>query len=447
MMESLPIPPAPLESDSPAADRRLAIIVGGLFFVLLLGWSSLVPLDSGVVASGTVTVAGNRQSVQHRDGGIVSGLYVRDGALVRQGQVLLSISANELEATERGLAAETYALLAQRQRLVAERDGLSEMTPPPEFAALTGANRILADEALAGQRRQFRARSGLIGAQQGVLSQRSRQNDEQITGLQRQREANREQRRLLEDELKGMREIQAKGFASINRIRALERSLAALDGDYGALSAQIARSGEAIGEVSMQSIAIDRGLVEQASDQLKDVNLRLDQNRPKLAVAKAQLARAQVRAPASGRVVGLAVFTVGGVVGPGQLLMEIVPQDRELIVSAMISPRDADDVTVGQTAQVRFTALQERSLPILRGTVTRLSADSLTDARTGESFFRAEIRVPATELAKAQAVRPGRTVIHAGLPADIFIALRKRSALAYLVEPLTQSLWRAGRED
>jgi HlyD family type I secretion membrane fusion protein len=434
-------------TDDLAREKWLAGGVAALFFVVFLGWAAMVPLDSGALASGTVTVSGSRQAVQHRDGGIVSAIHVQEGSVVRKGQVLLSISAGEIHAAERGLTAELFSLLAQRQRLLAERDGLGRMTPPAEFAGLTGPDRLLAQTAWDAQLRQFGTRNASAGAQKNVLTRKSRQTDEQIRGYRRQIQAINEQRRLLAEELKGMREIAAKGFAATNRIRALERSAAALDGEYGALTAEVARGGEAIGEVSMQSIALDRDLAEQASEQLRQVSLQLDKSRPRLAAVRAQLARAQVRAPTSGKVVGLSTFTIGGVVSPGQLLMEIVPQDRELVVSGNISPRDADDVHVGQSAQIRFTALQERNLPILNGTISRLSADSFTDERSGEQFFRAELKVPAHELARAQAIRPGRRVIQPGLPVDILIPLRKRSALGYLLEPLTQSLWLAGRED
>lgn len=435
------------ETDDPRSEKRLAAIVAGLFFIVFLGWAAFVPLDSGAIATGTVAVSGNRQAVQHRDGGIVSALHVREGQIVRKGQVLLSISANEIEATERGLAAETYALIAQRQRLIAERDGLGAMARPAEFTALTGDDAKLAEDAWQGQVRLSAARRNAKGAQHGVLSQRSRQADEQIAGYERQLAANREQRALLADEIKGMKQIEAKGWAATNRIRALERAAAQLDGEYGALGAQIARAREGIGEVSMQSVSIDRDTIQEVSEQLRDVNVRLDENRPKLAAARAQLARTQVRAPASGKVVGLKVFTVGGVVAAGEVLMEIVPQDRELVIQAVVSPRDADDLFVGQNAQVRFTAIQERNLPILEGRISRVSADSFTDERSGEHFFRAEVRVPEGELARVRAVRPGKSIIQAGLPAEVLVPLRKRTALGYLLEPLTQSLWLAGREE
>lgn len=436
-----------LFEDSPIAERRRAYWVAGAFFGVFLGAAALIPLDSGAVANGKVVVSGNRQAVQHREGGVISGLYVKEGQYVKKGQLLLAIAASEIAATERGLAAERLSLLAQRQRLMVERDGLAKMSPPPEFAALSDEDRQLAQDAFEGQRRLFVARNNSSGAQHGVLSQRSRQTEQQINGFRQQMVSNREQRRLITDEIVGMKQLEAKGFASTNRIRALERAAAQLDGEYGALSAQIATSRESIGEVAMQGLSIDNSRLQDVSEQMRDVSLRLDEIGPKLAAAKEQLARAQVRAPSSGRVVGLKVFTVGGVVSPGEMLMEIVPQDRELVIEALVSPKDADDLYPGLAAEVRLPAIQERNVPILQGRIDTVSADSFTDERTGQQFFRAQVRVLEAELDRVKAVRPGRAVIQAGVPAEILFPLRKRTALRYLLEPLTQSLWLAGREE
>lgn len=432
--------------DSPRLERRAAALVAGAFFAIFLGWAAFTPLDAGAIAAGTLVVSGNRQAVQHRDGGIVSALYVREGQMVRKGQVLLTITASDIRAQERGIAAEVYTLLAQRERLRAERDGLPAMATPLEYASIPDAYQVLAQEALAGQQRLLAARRGAVSAQKGVLGQRSRQTIEQISGYERQRAANREQRRLFADEIAGMKELERKGFAATNRIRALERQAADLDGTYGALGAQIARSRETMGEFSMQSVSLDREALETVSGELRDVGVRLDELQPKLAALREQLARSEVRAPATGKVVGLTAFTVGGVVAAGQMLMEVVPQDRELVVEAKASPTDADDIAVGQETQLRFPAIQERNLPILHGKVSKISADSFTDERTGAQFFKVEIRVPVTELQRIDALRPGGNAFRPGLPAEILIPLRKRSALTYLLEPLTQPLWLAGRE-
>ncbi|HRD29655.1 MAG TPA: HlyD family type I secretion periplasmic adaptor subunit, partial [Caulobacter sp.] len=341
---------------------------------------------------------------------------------------------------------EVFALLAQRARLDAERRHAPAFGEPPEFVALPPEDRDLAAEAMVLQRQQFDARRRSIDAQRGVLQQRIGQLNQQVTGYQRQLESNRTQQRLIGEELEGMRKLAVQGYAPVNRVRALERNEAALAGEDGSYQAQIARSAEAIGETRMQLLSLDRQMIEEVTGQLRDVEVRLDELQPKLAALRQQLARATVRAPEGGKVVGLKVFTVGGVVGPGDVLMEIVPQDRALVIQAMVAPNDADDLRVGQETQIRFTSLHERDLPILKGRLTELSADSFVDEKSGQRFFRAEIAVPPAELERIRKVRGPDTGLQAGLPVEVLVPLRKRTALDYLLEPLVQTFWRSGRE-
>lgn len=446
-------PPAPeaeappkVPTDTATKEIRIGGIIAGAFFVLFLGWAALAPLDAGAYAPGKIVVSGNRQAVQHRDGGTVSALHVREGDMVQEGDILVEISAGEVRATERGLTGQVLALLAQRSRLVAERDGLASVATPREFNTLTGPDAVLAEEALSLQRQQFSARGGSRGTQIGVLNQRIQQLTEQINGLNRQLESNREQRRLIGEELDGMRSLADQGFAPVNRVRALERQAAGLDGEEGSLRAQIARANEAIGETRMQMLGVGAQTNEEVADLLRQVQVQLDELTPRLTAARDQLARAQVRAPATGQVVGLSIFTVGGVVQPGQTLMEIVPEEAALVIEAEVSPTDADDLRIGQETEVRFTAFRERDLPILHGELTALSADSFVEERTGRTFFRINVIVPPEELAKVQDVRGEDTGLRPGLPVEVVVPLRKRTALQYFLEPLTQSLWRSFRE-
>ncbi|MGL6044697.1 MAG: biotin/lipoyl-binding protein, partial [Sandaracinobacteroides sp.] len=216
------LPPAAI-SDDPAPERRLAWMVGGFFFIGVLGFAAVIPLDSGAYAPGLVAVSGNRQAVQHRDGGVVTRLNVTEGSRVAKGQPLVEISSTDIAAEERGLTREWLMLLAERARLQAERTGITRVAPPAEFAGLDSADTELAAEALAMQQALLEARRATVQQQKRVLNQQERQALERISGFQAQRGANAEQRRLIEDELTGMKELEAKGFASKNRIRALER--------------------------------------------------------------------------------------------------------------------------------------------------------------------------------------------------------------------------------
>lgn len=430
---------------APHREARLGFILSGAFFVGLLGWAAFVPLDAGAMADGIVAVSGNRQVVQHRDGGVITDLYVTEGQTVRAGQPLLRVATPELVASERAMTSEVASLLARRARLAAERDGRGELTEPAEFANLPAADVALAQEALAGQRQLLKARRASIQTERAVLSQRVRQQSEQIGGLSHQMGSNREQSRLLGEELEGMKRLLPDGFVAVNRIRAMERNVSELDGQYGALRADTARTSEAIGETRLQMVSLDRIRLEEITTELGELQQRLDEIQPKLDAMREQVAGSIIRAPTGGKVVGLTTFTIGGVVAAGATIMEIVPQDRALVVEAKAAPTDADDLRVGMKTQVRFSALQERNLPILEGAVTRVSADSFEDERTGARYFEIEIVVPPAELDKIRQIR-GDTGLRAGLPAEVLVPLRSRSALSYLLEPLTQTLWRAGRE-
>ena len=440
-------PEIPVEPTIVGDTPRLELWIGGgiivFVFVVLLGWAAIAPLDAGAFAQGQVAVSGNRQAVQHREGGVVSALHVAEGDTVQRGQILLQLSSGELKATERGVASQVFALIAQRARLVAERDGSRGIPMPPEFADLPPEDSLLAQESLRIQQLQFGARRTGRSTETGVLSQRIAQLNEQIEGYQRQIESNEEQQRLIQEELTGMRGLAERGYAPQTRVRALERTAAQLDGELGSLRAQIARSREAVGETRLQMSGVNTKMGEDVADQLRQIDVQLNELRPRMIELRAQIARNEVRAPASGQVVGLTIFTQGGVIQPGQTLMEIVPNDASQVIVAQISPNDVDNLRVGQETEVKFPGLRERNPPIIHGQVMRISADSFTIEETGASYFRAEIVVPAAELTKlgrsAEALRPGA-------PVEVIILLRKRTALAYLLEPLTNNLWRSGSE-
>ena len=431
--------------DDPRRDILLGGAISFLFFVVLLGWAALAPLDAGIYASGTVAVAGNRQSVQHREGGVVNAINVREGERVKAGDVLVEMAAPELRATERALTSDYLNLLAQRSRLLAERTGAARFPPPAEFAGLPAEDRDLALQAMRLQQTQLQARRGSVSAQQSVLGQRSRQLGEQQSGYANQRTSLSEQQRIIDEELSGMRELEKKGFASTNRIRALERAKEELRGREAAMTAEIARASEGMGETRMQGLSLGQTSLEQIATELRDTQVRLSDVLPRLISAREQLQRASVRAPASGTVVGLSVFTVGGVAAPGQTLMDIVPENRRLVIIAKVRAVDADDVFPGQVAQVRFVSVNDRTLPLLRGTVKTISADSFTNEQTGEAYFRSEVEVAPAELARVRDSL-GHGTLRPGLPVELVLAVRKRTALQYLVEPLTVNFWRALRE-
>jgi HlyD family secretion protein len=447
MSQAIVLSPArDLDAGDPRREIRRGTIIAGLFFVLFLGWAALMPLDAGVHAMGTIAVSGNRQSVQHRDGGVVTAIHVREGQHVKAGQVLVELSAPELKASERALTSDYLTLLAQRQRLLAERAGQGNFAAPAEFATLDGADREIAAQVMQLQRAEMQARSSSISAQKSVLRQRAGQLVQQQSGYVQRKAALVEQQRLVAEELEGLKSIAEKGYASINRVRALERTQADLKGQEAGMQSEYAQAGEGIGETRMQTLSVVNQRFEQIEADLKETQSKLSETLPKLVATREQLRRAQVRAPATGQVMGLTVFTVGGVVAPGQTLMDIVPDGRDLVIQAQLSANDADDVYPGQGAQVRFVSVHNRSLPLFNGKVRTVSADSFVDEKSGRTYFRTEIVVPRAELDKVRAVL-GKGELRPGLPVDAVLTVRKRTALQYLMEPLTDSLWRSGHED
>lgn len=436
-----PVPAAP-----PATDNVRPEIIAGvtaliLFFGVFIGWAALAPLDAGAYAPGQVVVTGNRQAVQHRDGGIVETVSVAEGDRVRRGQVLVTLAVGELVAEERGLAGEIFALLAQRARLVAERDNLPDVPAPAEFAALSADDREIAKDALSLQRQQFAARGAGRSTETGVLGQRVGQLRRQIEGLARQIDSNERQQALIAEELGGVRALAAKGYAPQTRLRELERVEAGLQGEAGSLRAQVARTEEQIGEARLQMSGVSTTMKEEVADQLRQIEVQLNERRPRWRALRDRILRSRIVSPAAGQVLGLTIFTEGGVIQPAQVLMEIVPEQSAQLIVVRVDPVDVDNVRLGQETEVKFPGLREANPPTVKGHLTRISPDAIFDSQTGVRHFRGEIAVHHSELGK---LGPLGEHIRAGTPVQAVIVTRKRTALSYLTEPLTLSLWRFG---
>jgi HlyD family type I secretion membrane fusion protein len=445
MNSVITLPAQELEASEPRDEFREGALVALGFFLLLLLWAALAPLDDGVHAHGVIAVSGNRQSVQHRDGGVVTAIYVREGQKVSAGQPLIDLSAPELQASERALTSDYLTLLAQRARLLAENASQRDLTPPPEFASLRPEDQVLADQALQLQRAQMQARAEALAAQKSVLVQRSRQLAEQQSGYTRQRSYAKQQEQLVADELSGQIELQAKDLAPLSRVKALERAQADLQRQQAALVAENASAGQSIRETRMQDLSLVRKTQEDIASEFRDTQEKLSEILPKLIAAREQLERSRLRSPANGSVVGLSVFTVGGVIEAGKPAMDIVPSGRSLVIQAQVDPTDADEVVAGETAQVRFLSVHDRTLPTFRGTVRTISADSFADKKTGKSYFRAEVVVPESQLNRVRRVL-GQGKLRPGLPVDVVLSVRKRTALQMIFGPMASNLWRSFRE-
>ncbi len=401
--------------DSGSNEIRSGLIALLVFFVGFGGWAAFAPLDAAVVAPGVIVVSGNRQTVQHRDGGIVSSIAIKEGDHVTRGEVLIELGSPELVAQEQALLSQVVDLQMQRARLTAERGG-GTLEPPAEWESLSPDDRAVADAAFERHRRE--ARGGAWSA-----------FDARIAGYRGEIVSLNRQEQLLNEELSGMRTLAEEQLVPMTRVRALERSLAELQGRRSGLNSQIASTQQDRYEDSRQ------------------VDARLAELTPQLAGARERLELTRLRAPVDGIVVGLQVHTIGGVVRAGERLMDIVPEGQELIVEARVAPESADNLQVGQRTEVRVTAFGGRNLPIVFGEVRQVSADRFVDERTGQGYFVTQVVVPPEELHRLTEAAGDEHTLRAGLSAQVVIPTRKRTALQYLFEPLNQTLWRSLRED
>ena len=432
--------------DNPIREIRFGIIIVALFFVGLGGWTATARLDAGALAQGVVVVSSNRQAVQHRDGGTIVKLSAKDGDRVEAGQVIATLDDNELRASATSLSAQWIELTALAERLDSERRGTRTINEPAGFAELDEKYVQLAEDAMSRQRQELKARSQSVSAQLTVLKQQIREMEARKVGLYDRIVSIDQQAKLLNDELVGMKQLSDQGLAPLTRVRALERSLAELGGERAELNASIAQVDETIARTRSESVALERGETRDVTRELRETEGKIADLWPRLQAVQAQLERTEVRAPATGVVVGSTVFTEGGVIAPGQTLMEIVPESEPMIVDARIRPEDVDDVTLNMKAEVKFSGLQGRSLPIIYGEVDSISADRMVDEQTGMPYFRIKVTVSEEELQRLYDAGADFD-LKPGLPADVLIPLRKRTALQYLTEPLTASLWKSFREN
>ena len=251
---------------------------------------------------------------------------------------------------------------------------------------------------------------------------------------------------LIQQEQDSLKDLLQRGLVPMARMRGLQRDAAQLTGSFGEYDATIAKTEQQIGETRLQMSELDRQRATETSKDYGDVQMQLAVAQPKLMDIRQQLERATVRAPATGRVVGLNIFTVGGVVAPGQKLMDIVPEGEPLVIDARIKPNDGEDLKVGQSLEIRIPAFHDRRMPTLTGVVSKISADSFVDEKSGAAFYTAEITVAPAQLRLIQNLRGAGDGLKPGLPVDVVVPLRHRTALGYLVEPLRTMLWKSFRE-
>jgi HlyD family type I secretion membrane fusion protein len=418
-----------------------AIITGvltiGVFFGGLGTWSVLAPLDSAVVGAGALTVHGNRKTVQHREGGIVAALLVQEGAAVEQGQLLVRLDDTQARAVydvhrsqllgDEALSARDLAELADAKAI----DFPNDLKPDdPVAAAVMNRERIV-----------FKNHVELLVRQLDVVDQRIVQARSQETGAKEQLDSMGRQLVLAVQELSAVGELEKVGLAPKNHMLELERGVESLRGQVGQLTSDVARFGSEAVELEAEKLRLRQASQSDATHELRDAQLRINDVLPRLAADRDLLARLEIRAPIAGEVVNLAIFTKGGVIEPGKPIMDIVPRAATIVAEAEIRPEDVEHLRIGQAAQVVATGFSLRNASPIDGEVTVISADRVTDPRTGHSYFKAEIALLADRQGGALLRRLGP-----GMPVQVIVPTKARTAFDYLVGPLRQSFRGAMRE-
>ena len=433
------VPPAPAR---PPIRRYLLLALAAIavFFGGFGTWATLAPLDSAAVAPARVTVAGNRKTVQHLEGGIVREILVEEGDRVAAGEVLVRLDETLARAMVDQLRGRYDNLLAREARLLVERDPNAEEILFPETLS---SRRDRPDIAamLAGEQAIFEAQREYLEGRKRILEQQETQLRKEIESLGAQVTGETRQLELVGEEKEAIEELFAKGMVDKPRLMAAKRAEARLQGDLGEHLALIARTEQRIGETDLEIIDLKNRFLNDVVTQLKQTQADMTELTQRLKAAEATLARTEIRAPVGGRVVALSVHTEGGVVGTGERILDIVPEDDALELEARIDPDDIDVVHPGLNARVILTAYKQRSTPALIGRVSRVSADSFSDPQTGQTYYLARIRVAPEELARMENIE-----LYPGMQAEVMIRTGQSTLLKYVLAPITQSMRRAFRE-
>jgi HlyD family secretion protein len=411
------------------------VLVGGLGT-----WASTTDISGAVIATGSVVVDSNVKVVQHPTGGVVSELKVREGDRVREGDVLIRLDATLTRANLAIITKALNQLLARKARLEAERDGLDHILLPKELSRAAADDEDAA-RAVQGEDTLLTTRRAARLGQKAQLGQRIEQLNEESTGYRAQERAKSREIELIQRELVGARELWAKNLMPVTKFTALEREAARLEGEHGLLMATISQVQGKSSETELLIIQIDRDLSSEVGKELREVDAKIGEFVERKVAAEDQLKRIDIRAPQDGTVHQLSVHTVGGVIAAGDSIMHIVPELDSLKVEAKVAPQDVDQVRIGQAAILRFSAFNQRTTPEIYGTLSRISADAITDERTGQSYYTVRVSVEADELSRLGAVK-----LMPGMPVEIFVQTGERKVLSYLVKPLTDQLARAFRE-
>ena len=404
------------------------------------GWLYLAKLSGAVIAQGTVSVQGKPKTVQHLDGGIVAKINVADGDIVKQGETLVSLDRTLLAANLQIYENRLREAVARKARLLAERDDLPEIVWDAEILELLHVEQK--KSVRIGHQKLFAAR---ISSREGQIAQLRKQVAQfanQTEGVQALLTSKKNQTVLLDAELTNISDLRQKGLVTNSQVMALERQREDLNGQIGEHDADLARIANSVNEAEIQILQIEREARQRILEELREVEQEVNDTTQRLHATVEQLKRVEIKAPVSGVVHEMNVYTIGGVIGPGDPILQIIPQDEQFVIEAKVLPQFIDELYPSQVATLRFSAFNQRSTPEISGTVDGISANVIIDELSGQSFYKVRLGVSKGEIA-----RLGGQKLISGMPVEAFIRTAERSALNYLLKPLADQLNRAFREE
>ena len=403
------------------------------------GWAATTELSGAVIAEGQLVVDSKVKKIQHPSGGVVGTLNVHEGDQVEVGDVLLRLDDTQTRANLSIIVKALTELMARKAREDAERNGADHIELPPELVANIGDPEVA--RVVDGEQRLFENRRSSRAGQKAQLRERITQLKEEITGLVSQEAGKASEIQWIRKELDGVRDLWSKNLVQFTRVTALERDAARIEGERGNVIASIAQARGKISEIELQVIQVDQDMRTEVGKDLADIRAKIAELVEKRVAAEDMLSRVDIRSPQKGVVHQLEANTVGGVIGPGQQIMLIVPSADMLMVEAKIRPQDIDLVHVGQSAFLRFTALNQRTTPEITGEVNLISADVVQDQKTGASYYTVRISVPQSEYARLDAHK-----LVPGMPVEVFLNTSERTVISYIMRPIHDQVAKAFRE-
>lgn len=442
---NLPVPLMQIGASAPDYDpetharsklRIVLIAIAALVFGFIVA-GFLVPIGGAVIASGSVGVESRVKKIAHPTGGVIAEILVENGQHVRKGQVLVRFDDTVTGADAEYSSLSVDQMLAQRARLEAERVGASTIAFPRELMR----DDPVARKAMADELNLFRVKRAEQAGLAAQLNARIAQYQEQIAAYRAQISSLRKQTALIEPERKGVQELWDKELVTISRLNQLERTAADMEGSIGALEANIAQTQARITESREQIIQLSQTRRSEAGSQLAELNALLNQQQVRSVSAVDAQDRSLVRAPYDGVIDKLAFSTIGGVVRPAEVMMEIVPDTDQLLVEGAVSPADIDRVQSGQNARIRFTAFNNTATPEIRGKVVFVAADRSTDPEGTTSFYPVRVEIDEEQLKNEP-----QLALKPGMPAEVFIETGERTMISYILKPLKDQFERAFRD-